>query len=143
MQGARDQTTDQPPSLGSTAPFTFAESSLSSQVIAAASCSGCATGGMATCMIGPTRPAAYSLRIGASMFVATAPGATALARMPCGPWKNATLFVNPAIACFDAVYAAPPRESRRAAIVHRRGDGAPPVGGRGRASAPLDSTSQP
>jgi hypothetical protein len=37
------------------------------------------------------------------MFVATAPGATAFARMPCGPWKNATLLVYPAMACFDEV----------------------------------------
>jgi hypothetical protein len=32
------------------------------------------------------------------MFVATDPGVTALARMPCGPRKNATLVVHPAIA---------------------------------------------
>jgi hypothetical protein len=63
--------------------LTFDESSLSSQVIAAASCSGCAGAGTIAWTTGPMRLAAYSLPIGASMFVSTAPGATAFAQMPC------------------------------------------------------------
>ncbi len=47
------------------------------------------------------------------MLVITAPGATALTRMPLGPYMNALDFVRPTTACFDAVYAAPADEPRR------------------------------
>ena len=63
-------------------PFTLLASSLSSQVMVAASCSAVATAGIVVCMIGPRTPAACSDLKGASMLVATAPGATALARIP-------------------------------------------------------------
>ena len=39
----------------------------------------------------------------ASMLVMVGPGATALTRMPLGPYMNALLLVSPATACFDAV----------------------------------------
>src|SRR5574341_593568 len=76
---------DQPPSDGSTTPLMLAESSLASQQIAAASCSGCAVGGRTARITGPIRSAATRDLHGASMLVATGPGATALQRTPLGP----------------------------------------------------------
>ena len=36
-----------------------------------------------------------------SMPVAVPPGATALTRIPCGPWRKASLLVIPAMACLE------------------------------------------
>src|SRR5690349_13828495 len=47
------------------------------------------------------------------MLVATGPGATALARTPCGPYMKATLLVMPTTACLEAVYAMPAADPRR------------------------------
>ena len=54
-QPTADQIAAQPPSLARIAPDTLRESSLSSQVIAAASCSAVATDGTFTCRYGPSR----------------------------------------------------------------------------------------
>lgn len=53
-------------------------------MIAAASSSALAAGGTVVAMTGPSRSPAYCERKGASMLVATAPGATTFARTPRG-----------------------------------------------------------
>ena len=94
---------DQPPSDGSTAPLMFTPSSLSRNVIEAASCSAVAMVGIAA-WNGPSRvePVAETFG-GKGIPVATPPGATALTRMPCGPYMNAALRVRPMTPCLDTV----------------------------------------
>ena len=67
---------DQPPSKARTIPVTLAASSLASHVMAAASCSGSAIGGMLVWNSGPRRAAANADFMGASIPVLTGPGAT-------------------------------------------------------------------
>ena len=73
---------DQPASLGRTAPFTLDESSLRSQVIAAASSSAEAGCGTFVCMYGPMRSPANAERNSAWMFVTVTGLVTGLALVP-------------------------------------------------------------
>ena len=78
-------------------------SSDSRKVIDAASCSAVAMVGI-YCWNGASRadPTCDMLG-GIGMPVATPPGATALTRMPCGPYMNAAERVSPMTPCFDTV----------------------------------------
>jgi hypothetical protein len=94
----------------------FTPSSLSRKVIDAASSSGAATVGRSA-KNGAKRscPVTESFEEEDPMFVATAPGATALTRSPRCAYMNAVERVRPRTACLEAVYAAPEALPRSAA----------------------------
>lgn len=107
--------TDQPPSDGRTAPLMLMPSSLSRKVMEAASCSAVARLGIA-CWKGASRAEPVGdTCAGMGMPVATPPGATALTRMPCGPYMKAADLVRPRTPCLETVYAVPEELPRSAA----------------------------
>src|SRR5690242_17857075 len=94
--------TDQPPSEATTWPVTLVASSLSSQVMDAASCAASATGGIVESRP-PTRSCPSSEAKLASMLVATGPGATAFTRMFLPAYMKALDRVSPTTACLEVV----------------------------------------
>lgn len=78
-------------------------SSLSRNVIDAASCSAVAIVGIAPWNGASLAEPASDGCEGIGMPVATPPGATALTRSPCGPYMKAALRVRPITPCLETV----------------------------------------